>query len=236
MHETNGATPRLLEIRVGLPRLVGAEDGPDRPWTTGSFKEPVTAPVWLGPTNLAGDGQADLKNHGGPDKAVCAYPAAHYPLWRAELGLPAFLFGAFGENVVVEGMTEADVCLGDTFRIGRAILQVSQPRQPCWKLSRRWGIKDLALRVQSSGRTGWYFRVLAEGEIAPGQPLLLADRPFPEWTVARANAVMHDRQADRDAVAALAACPLLSTRWRETLATRATSGHEPDSRSRLDGA
>lgn len=232
-------TPLLLTLQVGLPKDLGVEGAPDpvdRPWSTGSFKAPVAGPVWLGRINLAGDGQADRKHHGGPDKAVCVYPAAHYPAWRADLGKPDFPFGAFGENFTVEGLTEEAVCIGDTYAIGEARVQVSQPRQPCWKLSRRWRIKDLALRVQTTGRTGWYFRVLDEGNVAPGLPLVLLDRPFPEWPIARANRVMHGARHDREAAAALAGCPLLSASWRETLTQRAETGRNPDPNRRLIGA
>lgn len=232
-------TPRLLTLQVGLPKDLGVEGAPDpmdRPWSTGSFKAPITGPLWLGTTNLAGDGQADPKHHGGPDKAVCAYPAAHYPAWRAELALPDFPFGAFGENFTLKGITEETVCVGDTYGVGEARVQVSQPRQPCWKLSRRWRVKDLALRVQATGRTGWYFRVVAEGNVAPGSPLILLERPFPEWTIARANRVMHESRHDRAAAATLAACRLLSANWRETLAQRARTGQNPDPDRRLIGA
>jgi MOSC domain-containing protein YiiM len=232
-------TPLLLTLQVGLPKDLGVAGAPnpmDRRWSTGFFKAPVTRPVWLGKTNLAGDGQADLKHHGGPDKAVCAYPALHYPAWRGELALPGLPYGAFGENWTVEGLAEADVCVGDTFAVGEATVQISQPRQPCWKLSRRWRVKDLAARVQATGRTGWYFRVLTEGYVGPGQALLLLDRPHPAWTIARANHVMHQARRDQEAAAALAACPLLSVTWRETLAQRAETGRNPDPKRRLIGA
>src|SRR5690606_18685860 len=108
----------------------------DRPWTTGFFKEPTLGPVWLGRTNLEGDGQADLVHHGGPDKAVLAYSADHYAAWREVLNNPALPFGAFGENFTIEGLKEADVCIGDTWKVGdEATIQLSQPRQPCWKLA-----------------------------------------------------------------------------------------------------
>ena len=190
----------------------------DRPWVTSFFKDPVDGPVWLGLTNLAGDGQADLENHGGPDKAVLAYAAAHYPLWRAELGRPDLPYGAFGENFTIAGLTEATVCIGDVYAIGEARVQVSQPRQPCWKIARRWRIKDLTARVRETGRTGWYLRVLTEGYVEPGLPVTLIERPYPQWTVARATEIMHRRREAPAAAAELAACPLLSTAWRETLA------------------
>ncbi len=147
----------IISLQVGQPRTVGGRESSDpfdEVWTTGFFKLPVTDPVWLGTTNLNGDGQADLKNHGGPEKAVNVYPVEHYPYWQQVLGATEFPFGSFGENFTTDGLLETEVCLGDIFEVGSALVQVSQPRQPCWKLARRWRIKDLALRVQESW-TNW---------------------------------------------------------------------------------
>jgi MOSC domain-containing protein YiiM len=180
-------------------------------------------PLWLGRTNLAGDGQADTEHHGGPDKAVCAYPAVHYSYWLRELALPELPFGAFGENFTIAGAAEPEVCIGDIFSLGDALLQLSQPRQPCWKVARRWRVRDLAARVQSTGFTGWYFRVQREGEVEAGLQLRLQDRPCPEWPVARANRVMHRDRHDLLAARTLAACSHLSTTWRTKLERRAKS-------------
>lgn len=233
-----GAAARLASIQVGRPRELGPEgaaDPMDRPWTSGFLKEPVAGPVALRRTNLEGDGQADLVNHGGPDKAVCCYPAAHYPGWRTELGRPEMAHGAFGENFTIDGLAEPDVCIGDVFRVGGALVQASQPRQPCWKLARRWKLKTLTLTVQESGRTGWYFRVLAEGTVAAGDLVERVERPHPGWTIAEANRVMHRDKDDRDAAAALAALPALSASWKATLTKRLAKGVEPDPARRLDG-
>lgn len=216
------AGPRLRSIQVGPPRTYA--DDAAGPWTTGFYKQPITGPVWLGRTNLVGDGQADRVNHGGPDKAVCAYPADHFQFWAQELGRPDLPGGAFGENFTVAGLTEPDGCVGDVWTVGGAAVEVSQPRQPCWKLARRWGRKDLALRVIATGRTGWYFRVRAEGWVEAGQPLTLADRPHPAWPVSRANDVMHHRKADRAAAAELAAVPPLAASWRDALLRRVQNG------------
>ncbi|MDI3257329.1 MAG: MOSC domain-containing protein [Kyrpidia sp.] len=225
---------RIVAIHVGKPRWIpGSGDGPQRPWRSAIFKAAVEGPVWLGTTNLQGDEQADLKHHGGPDKAVLAYCTAHYPLWRAELGLPLPSTGGFGENFALSELTEADVCIGDIFRVGEALVQISQPRQPCHKLGRRWNLPELPERVQATGRTGWYFRVLEEGMVAPGQDVALVDRPFPQWTVARCNDIMHHRRRDRELAAELAACPALSQSWVTTLSRRAQGRSTPDPRSRL---
>ena len=161
-------TGRIQSIQVGLPQsgnCDGAADPTAPPWRTGIFKLPVSGPLWLGRTNLQGDGQADLVHHGGIDKAVCVYSADHWPYWQAILPPNQLRGGAFGENFTVEQLTEADVCIGDVFEIGTALVQVSQPRQPCWKLARRWHIKDLAVQAERTGFTGWYFRVLQEGRV-----------------------------------------------------------------------
>ena len=205
----------------------------DRRWTTSFFKEPAHGPVYLGKTNLNGDGQADLIHHGGPDKAVLAYAATHYAYWRVTMNNPSLPFGAFGENFTVQGLSEAEVCIGDTWQIGdQAVVQVSQPRQPCWKLARRWRIKPLALQVQQTGRTGWYFRVLKEGVVAAGMQLVLKERPNTGWTVERANRVMHADKANIAEALELAAIPLLSENLRTTL-TRRVDKQDPDSSKRL---
>lgn len=120
---------------------------------------------------------------GGPEKAVLAYAADHYPLWRSELEPLELPYGTFGENFTIAGLTEETVCIGDIYIIGGAIVQISQPRQPCWKLARRWQVKDLVIRVPANGRTGWYFRVLKEGYIEQGVPVILLDRPYPQWPI-----------------------------------------------------
>jgi len=131
-------------------------------------------------------------------------------------------YGAFAENFTFAELTEENVCIGDTFAIGGARVQVTQPRQPCWKIAARWQIKDLTARVEASGRTGWYHRVLDEGLVEAGSDVVLIDRPYPAWTVARATAVMRDRD-DRAGAAALGACPLLSAAWQAALAQRLAS-------------
>lgn len=220
-------TPQLVSIQVSLPKVYGrpnAHDWMDQPWQTGFYKEAVHAPRWLAKTNLAGDGQADLVNHGGPDKAVLAYAASHYPYWREQLGRPDLPHGAFGENFTVDGLTEDTVSIGDVYRLGSALVQVSQPRQPCWKLARRWRIKELTALVEQTGRTGWYLRVLEEGEVEPGQPLTLQERPYPEWTVSRATRTMRSRTRDSSAAGELAGIDALAASWRDRLAEAAVRG------------
>lgn len=195
-------------------------DGKPAEWSSGFFKQAVGAPVWLGETNLDGDGQADLNAHGGPHKAVNVYPSEHFPHWQAVFGGAPVGAGGFGENFTTQGLLEGEVCIGDIFQIGQVQVQISQPRQPCWKLARRWRMPALAKQVRSSGRTGWYFRTLQTGSVRAGDAIVLLQRSFPQWTVAAANAVMQNPGAERQAVADLADCAALTPSWRERLKAR----------------
>lgn len=206
----------------------------DRLWTSAIVKEAVKGSVRVGRTNLDGDEQADLKHHGGPDKAVLAYAARHYPEWRRELPETDFPAGAFGENLTVEGLSETEVCVGDVWTAGTVTFQVSQPRQPCWKLARRLRVPDMVQRVQTSLWTGWYLRVVEEGEIEVGDGLSLVERPHPAWTVAEASRVMYGVRAQPEAARALAALPELSASWKRTLELRA-SGVVVDPDARVKG-
>ncbi|MCM2369480.1 MOSC domain-containing protein [Aporhodopirellula aestuarii] len=226
---------RVASIQVGKPKEMEPENSPGKPWRSGFVKEAVSEPLWLGTTNLEGDGQADLDYHGGPSKAVCVYPLAHYPYWRETLDMPDLTGGDFGENFTVADLTEDEICIGDDWTIGEATVQVSQPRQPCWKLARRWSIQDLALQVQQTGRTGWYFRVLVEGYVQRGMPLKLIKRPEPNWTIANANRLLHHDKANRTDAAQLAAVASLSPSWRATLAKRAELNIQPNEQQRLKG-
>lgn len=220
-----------------MPQTFGEKDAKnpmDREWETGIVKRPFEGKIWAGKTNLQGDGQGDRKNHGGPEKAIFVYPAAHYAYWQKKLGRTDFTVGAFGENLSVRNIKEADLCIGDIFQIGAATVQVSQPRRPCWRPARRWRIKDLAIQIQQEGLTGWYFRVLEEGEIQAGDYLELQERPYPEWSVKKCNDVMYHEKQDLELAAELAACELLAPSWRESLSKRA-QGKKSDSRKRVIG-
>lgn len=233
-------TATVISLQVGLPQRrtstgFSNHAGSQQEWTTGFFKESTSESIWLGTLNLVGDGQADLDNHGGLDKAVNVYPHEHYPYWGQTVGLTNLPMGGFGENFTTQGLLEQHVCIGDIFQIGDATVQISQPRQPCWKLARYWRIKDLALHVQESGRTGWYFRVLREGHVQAGKKLILLERPYPSWTVSAANDIMHHRTNDMQAAQELADCIYLSLRWREKLKRRVLTGLPENTSSRLDG-
>lgn len=198
-----------------------AVDPHDKPWNTGFFKSPVEGPVFVGFTNLAGDGQSDLEHHGGVDKAVLAYSADHYPKWREELRMPDMPYGAFGENLTIGGWGEPSVYIGDIFRIGRAIFEVSQPRQPCWKLARRWRMHQLTALVVNNGRSGWYLRVIEQGSIEAQMPTVLLERPNPDWPIARANKILHHCKTDVALTEELADVPGLASAWVKELRERA---------------
>ena len=216
---------KLLSLQVGRPaeHTSEIEDGQEAAWVSGIWKSPAPGRLALGRTNLDGDAQADLRNHGGPDKAVCCYAAEHYPDWRAALDKPEaeFPYGAFGENWTLVGMTEGEVCIGDTYTVGTTRVQVSQPRMPCWKLGRRWERPALPLEVSGSGRTGYYLRVLEPGEVGVGDMVTLTERPLPEWPVARINRAMYVDKADADLAAELSRLPLLAEAWRRPFRRRA---------------
>ena len=223
---------KLLSIQTSAIQEItaqGTEAWWDRAWSTGFYKQPVTEPLWLGYEGLKGDQQADRRYHGGSEKAVCVYASEHYPYWQEKLGQVEMLNGAFGENFTTAGSLEHEVSIGDVYALGEARLQVSQPRQPCWKLARRWRVKDLTAQMERTGFTGFYFRVLQHGKVHAGAEFTLMERPFPNWTIALANEIMHHRRADKDAARELAECPLLSASWKDSLWSRSlTSLEEQD--------
>ena len=199
-------------------------------------KRPRQGPVLAGPEGLDGDEQGDRRVHGGPDKAIHHYPHDHYAAWRAELGPHPLLEapGAFGENISTRGVTEADLCLGDRLRLGAAVVEVSQGRQPCWKLSDRFVIADLARRVQDSGRTGWYYRVLEPGPVQAGDVLELLERPWPDWPLTRLAGLLYRRTLDRAGLVAALALPLVPS-WRKVFERRLEQGRTENWDVRLHG-
>jgi MOSC domain-containing protein YiiM len=164
---------RLVSVNVGLPRAVIA-DG--EPVSTGIFKEPVAGRIMLRTLNLDGDRQADLSVHGGPGKAVYVYPSEHYDYWKRELPELELRWGMFGENFTSAGLFESELNIGDKLRVGSAVVRVTQPRMPCYKLGIRFGRADMVKRFLASGRTGFYLAVLQEGEVGVGDPLQMIER------------------------------------------------------------
>jgi MOSC domain-containing protein YiiM len=164
---------KVLSVNVGLPREVFWKGMSVQ---TAIFKEPVERPVTISKMNLAGDQQADLTVHGGAEKAVYAYPAEHYEYWRKKLPEVPFSWGKFGENLTTEGLTEDALCIGDRLRVGSAVLMVTQPRMPCYKLALRFDRDDMIKRFLRSQRSGFYFSVIEEGEVRTGSAVEILSR------------------------------------------------------------
>jgi len=164
---------KIVSVNVGLPREVVWKGITVK---TAIFKEPVAATVAIRELNLAGDQQADLAVHGGSEKAVYAYPAEHYEYWRKQLSDISFSWGAFGENLTTAGLSEDMLCIGDLLRIGSAVLQITQPRMPCYKLQLRFNRDDMIKRFLVSGRSGFYLSVIEPGNVGAGSKVEILDR------------------------------------------------------------
>lgn len=193
-------------------------------------KVPLDRRVSVGETGIEEDQQFERKHHGGPEKALLHYSRDHYADWLAEWpeessGASRFQKpGAFGENLSTRGLNEADVCVGDVYRLGTVIVQVSQPRQPCWKLNLHFARQDMSRRVQDTRRTGWYYRVLEGGETGAGDLLERLARPHPAWSVERLLRVFYIDKTDRAALEEMATLDALSPSWRHTAAKRLETG------------
>lgn len=181
-------------------------------------KTPVAGAVSVGPLGLEGDAQADLVNHGGVDKAIHHYPRDHYPFWQEMLAQHPLLndVGAFGENISTLGLNEDQVCIGDRFRLGTALVEISQGRQPCWKLGHRFDHAPVVARVVATGKSGWYYRVVENGSVRAGDSLTLLDRLYENWTVAHVFNLLiaGGHKAAPHLVQALTRLDALSASWK----------------------
>ncbi len=212
---------RLLGVNVGLPRTL-ARGGEEV--LSGIFKDPVEGCVRAAALGLAGDGQADPQSHGGADKAVYAYSFANILHWQDALSRPELGPGSLGENLTLEDLPDSLVALGDVLRVGGAILQVSQPRQPCVKLAMKLDLPGFPRQFTKSGRVGFYSRVVEEGDVAAGDTLTCIDREDDPLSIEALNAALLIR---RDAAAELRralASPALSGAWRHDIEARLTAG------------
>lgn len=207
---------RVTSVNVGLPREVEWQGDVV---TTGIFKEPVAGKVAVRRLNLVGDAQADLTVHGGPDKAVYAYPAEHYAGWEAKLGrqLPA---AAFGENLTTEGLLENRVHIGDEFLVGTAKLVITQFRMPCYKLGIRFGDPTMVKTFLRAGLPGMYFAVTTEGEVRAGDAVKLLHEDERQVTVRELLRLALDRHAPEEELRRVLAIPTLAAVWREEFETR----------------
>ena len=225
-----------LQVRVDA-LLTGTARPYTRPGShSGIDKQPRAGLIRITELGLSGDEQGDLRVHGGIDKAVHHYPFEHYASWRDEMGAHPMLEapGAFGENISTQGLTEATVCLGDRFELGDVLLEVSQGRQPCWKLNDRFGVPDMARRVQDSGRSGWYYRVLHAGHAQAGDALTLIERPHPGWPLARLAALLYQRVLDPAQLEPALELPLVPS-WRKIIERRLQHNAVENWGKRIDG-
>jgi len=206
------SSPRLQSIQTGIIAPLGPEGVP-----SGFVKRERSGTVAVTAHGLDGDMQADLSVHGGSEKAVYAYASAHYPAWSAEFPAltGAFNGGAMGENLTIAGMEERDICLGDVHAIGSVLLQVCQPRQPCFKFALRHDEKMLPKAMIRNGHAGWYYRVLQEGALRAGDTVSLHDRPHADFPFTRLVEIINHNVGTRAELLRMAETPELATMWRE---------------------
>ena len=224
---------KLLALSVGPIKAIGPEK-----LQSGIDKKPVDRPLFLTKTGFIGDEQADKKHHGGMEKAVHHYDFDHYAFWKNELGHKAVFDTptAFGENLSTSGLSEKDIAVGDVYRLGKAIIEVSQGRQPCFRLNVRFGVTDMSVRTQKSGRTGWYYRVLQEGEVALQDELQLIERLHEEWTIYRLWKAFYVTRTDYEELSHIASLNELSPSWRSLAQKRLDNYDIEDWTKRLYGA
>ncbi len=203
---------QVLSVNVGLPRIVAWKG---RMVETGIFKKPVAGRVAVRRLNLEGDRQADLTVHGGPEKAVYAYPGEYYAFWREQCPEMELPWGMFGENLTIEGLSEESVHIGDRFQVGSAHLMVTQPRLPCYKLGIKFGRDDILKRFLASGLTGFYFAVLKEGDVAAGDPIRLLHRDEHQVKVADITRLYRKDRHNLDLLRRVVAVEALPESWRD---------------------
>lgn len=223
----------IRQLRIGsLTNLANTDT------LTGIHKQ-ETESAHLGFNGLSNDQQGDKNHHGGPEKALHHFASDHYARLRRELPEPAAGHcqpGAFGENLVTSGFSETDVCVGDIFVLGEAIVQVSQPRQPCWRLNLRFGIPDMSQRLQKSLRTGWYYRVLQPGDVSQGDTLTLDQRPNPDWPLSRILTMLYETTLENAALADMAELKQLSPNLRNIAKQRLATQKVENWQGRLFGS
>jgi len=207
----------MAKLFAGTPVRIDSEGQFSAIW-----KHPVSGPVWIGGDGLAGDAQADRRVHGGPEKAVHHYAGENYAKLAAAFPqcADALVLGSIGENVSTFGLDETTVAIGDIYQLGAAVLQVSQPRKPCWKIDARYGQKGITAHIADTGHTGWYYRVLEEGEAAAGDTLRHLERPAGAITLATLWIEWHRHRPDLQQLAALADAPGLTPGWASRIRER----------------
>ena len=215
---------RLKSVNVSMPRDI---EHAGKAVSTGIFKTPVDGRIMLRRLNLDGDGQADLWGHGGAFRAVYAYPLEHYAYWEKALGRDDFPIGQFGENFTVEGMFDDEVCVGDVFRIGGALLEVSQPRIPCYKLAIKMGVEGFQNQFLESGKVGFYFRVLEEGEVGAGDAIELVRPDARRLTVTQVSNLLFFDKENLEGTRRALQIPALSHGWKGSFQERLAKAEAP---------
>jgi MOSC domain-containing protein YiiM len=203
---------RIVSVNAGMPRLFSWKEST---FKTGIFKSPVNGRVMLRESNLDGDSQADLTVHGGVNKAVYVYPSEHYAFWRQELACEDLPWGSFGENFSTEGLIETDVRMGDEYSIGSAIVRVTTPRLPCYKLAAKFRRDDMIQRFLRSGFSGFYLSVVREGEVGAGDEIAIVRREEVSVTIAELNQLYLSATPDIELIQRALQIPSLPDGWRE---------------------
>ncbi len=205
---------RLLSVNVGLPRDV---EWQGRTVNTAIWKSPVDGPRMVRRLNIDGDGQADLAGHGGEHRAVFVYQIDSYRYWESHLGRSDFVHGQFGENFTVDGLPDAEVCIGDRYRIGGALFEVTQPRVTCYRLGIRMGVPEMAALLVAHGRPGFYLRVLEEGEVQAGDDVIQTASGKEGMTVSEINALLYKPGHPRDRLEACTRDPGVERRLAQLI-------------------
>ena len=228
---------KLLSVQIGKVVTSGDEQSKEfltRLYTTASYKNPVSGKVEVTKNGIVGDFVADTVHHGGVDKAVFANSFLNYKAWQAFLTVESLPFGALAENLTFNRIDEGDVCIGDVHKIGSVIMEVSQPRKPCWKISRRWGNKNFTKEIFNTGKTGWYYRVLQEGVFQKGDAVEHISRPDISVTIQEANDAFKAPDTHKQTVEKLLSLDFLAEAWSSGLKKRAINKGEELSYMKID--
>ncbi|MEK6658511.1 MAG: MOSC domain-containing protein [Campylobacterota bacterium] len=214
---------KIISLQIGKVKSYGNKDSKDfsdKQWESGSFKEVIDTQVWAGKVGFIGDEVADKVHHGGTEKAIFANSYENYESWAKFLGLKTIPFGALAENLTIFGFHESSVCLGDIHKMGSAVLQVSQPRKPCWKISKRWNNKKFTNEIYTSGLTGWYYRVLEEGFIEAGDKIEILLHDEAKISILDANKAFADPSKYRELLEKIANIPSIAPSYKTSVEKR----------------
>lgn len=220
---------KVLSVQVGRAKTYGdarSKDFLEKEWQSASFKEVSETPLYASFSGLSGDEVADKIHHGGVDKAIFANSYENYAHWASFLGFKHLPFGALAENLTMTGLHESNVMLGEIHQIGTALLQVSQPRKPCWKISRRWNHKAFTNEIFTSGFTGWYYKVLQEGIIGTGDEIRVIRHETPQISILEANEAFYEPEKYQSILETILEIPALALSYKESIVKRLS--HESD--------